>query len=74
MQQFVGSLSVLIICYHENRFYHFQPHDSTRFFGIYDPLSRLKSMNFMPSFIWDICSFIASVQDNNGLKFTPNSV
>lgn len=44
------------------------------FIGIYDPLSRLKSMDFMPDFDWRICSFTSTVSDSNGLKFIPDSI
>ena len=27
------------------------------FFGIYDPISRLKSMEFLPDLSWDICAY-----------------
>ncbi len=26
------------------------------FIGVYDPLTRLKSMGLMPEFVWDICA------------------
>lgn len=42
------------------------------FIGVYDPLTRLKSMNFMPDFQWDVCSFATSVTDDKGLHFTPD--
>lgn len=44
------------------------------FVGVYDPLSRLKSMGIMPDFDWDICSFTEEVSDLNGLPFTPDSI
>ena len=42
--------------------------------GVYDPLTRLKSMNFIPEFHWEICSFTGEVSDDRGLRFTPDSV
>lgn len=44
------------------------------FIGIYDPLSRLKTMNFMPDLEWDICAYTPEVKDNAGLDFTPTCV
>lgn len=44
------------------------------FVGIYDPLSRLKSMSFLPSLDWDICAFTDSVTDNFGLEVKPQKV
>jgi cyclohexyl-isocyanide hydratase len=44
------------------------------FIGVYDPLSRLKSMDFMSDFNWDICSFTKEVSDLNGLQLIPDSV
>jgi cyclohexyl-isocyanide hydratase len=42
--------------------------------GIYDPLTRLKSMNFVPEFTWRICSFTREVSDDKGLRFVPDAV
>lgn len=39
------------------------------FIGFYDPLTRLKSMDFMPDFTWHICSFCDDVFDPQGLRF-----
>src|SRR5665213_169925 len=44
------------------------------FIGIYDPISRLKSMNYLPDLTWDICSFTNSVADNFGLEVKPNKI
>src|SRR4051794_4052003 len=38
------------------------------FIGIYDPLSRLKSMNYLPDLTWDICATSTSIKDNFGLE------
>ena len=40
------------------------------FVGIYDPLTRLKSMNFLPDLEWDVCACSAVVTDSSGLRFT----
>ena len=42
--------------------------------GVYDPLTRLKSMNFLPAFNWQICAFTQDVSDDKGLRFTPDTV
>jgi len=42
--------------------------------GAYDPLTRLKSMNILPEFEWDICSFTQEVTDDKGLRFFPDKV
>ena len=44
------------------------------FIGIYDPLTRLKSMGLYPDVEWDICSFTNKVSDDKGLKFFPDKV
>jgi transcriptional regulator GlxA family with amidase domain len=44
------------------------------FIGIYDPITRLKSMNYLPDLTWDICSFKSSVTDNFGLEIKPNKI
>ncbi len=42
--------------------------------GIYDPLTRLKTMNFLKEFDWRICAFTKEVSDDRGLRFIPDSV
>ena len=42
--------------------------------GAYDPLTRLKSMNIMPEFEWDMCSYTKAVTDDKGLRFFPDKV
>ena len=42
--------------------------------GVYDPLTRLKSMNFVPDFNWQICAFTEKVSDDRGLRFSPDTV
>ena len=44
------------------------------FIGAYDPLTRLKSMQLIPSFEWDVCSVAADVADDKGMRFTPDHV
>jgi transcriptional regulator GlxA family with amidase domain len=36
--------------------------------GLYDPISRLKSMNYRPDLSWDFCSISPSAKDNFGLE------
>lgn len=44
------------------------------FIGVYDPLTRLKSIELMPSFEWDICALTTDVADDKGLHFAPSVV
>ena len=41
------------------------------FIGVYDALIRLKTMNVMPDFEWEICARTAEVVDGCGLRLTP---
>lgn len=44
------------------------------FIGVYDPLTRLKSMGFLKDLKWDICSPTRKVKDNAGLVFIATKV
>ncbi|MFM2481826.1 DJ-1/PfpI family protein [Celerinatantimonas sp. YJH-8] len=44
------------------------------FIGVYDPLTRLKSMHILPEFEWDICAYTKDVTDDRGLRFFPDKV
>ena len=44
------------------------------FIGIYDPLTRLKTMRFMPDLEWDICAFTDIVKDDRGLVMVPTAI
>jgi cyclohexyl-isocyanide hydratase len=44
------------------------------FVGVYDAVTRLKTMNFIPELEWEICSFTERVVDGTGLIFTPTNV
>ena len=44
------------------------------FFGVYDPVIRLKTMNYMPDLTWDLCSFTRTVEDNLHLQVVPNKI
>ncbi len=39
------------------------------FIGFYDPVTRLKTMNFLPDLEWQVCARKAEVRDNRGLTF-----
>jgi cyclohexyl-isocyanide hydratase len=41
------------------------------FVGVYDPVTRLKTMKFMLDLEWDICALTAQVRDSSGLYFQP---
>ena len=44
------------------------------FIGIYDPICRLKSLNYLPNLSWEICSFTETIKDSFGLELKPNKV
>jgi transcriptional regulator GlxA family with amidase domain len=44
------------------------------FIGIYDPLSRLKTMRTLPDFEWRICARTREVMDDRGLRFVAECV
>lgn len=44
------------------------------FIGIYDPISRLKSLNYLPALTWNICSYSGSAKDNFGLTIIPTEI
>ena len=44
------------------------------FVGFYDPLTRLKSMDDLPDFRWQICSFCEDVADSQDLRFDPDQI
>ena len=41
------------------------------FIGVYDPLTRLKTMGFLPRLRWEICAPAGPVQDMLALALTP---
>ena len=43
------------------------------FIGVYDALTRLKTMKFMRDFEWEICAHTREVIDGSGLRFTPTA-
>jgi len=42
--------------------------------GIYDPLTRLKTMGFMPDLAWDVCAYTDIVKDDRGLIMVPTAI
>ncbi len=44
------------------------------FVGVYDPLTRLRSMQVLPAFTWSLCAFTKDVCDDKGLRFSPDVV
>ncbi len=44
------------------------------FIGIYDPITRLKSMDFLPNLQWEICAIAPEVRDHHGLRFLPSQI
>jgi transcriptional regulator GlxA family with amidase domain len=44
------------------------------FVGVYDPLTRLRSMGLVPRFDWRVCTWQVPVADDRGLRFAPDSV
>ncbi len=44
------------------------------FIGVYDPVTRLKTMGFAQDLEWEICAHSKEVNDNAGLQFIPTRV
>lgn len=44
------------------------------FIGIYDPLTRLKTMGFRDDVSWDLCAHTPEVRDLGGLQMVPTRV
>lgn len=44
------------------------------FIGVYDPLTRLKTMGFRDDFSWDVCALSETVVDGTGLRILPSRV
>ncbi len=44
------------------------------FIGVYDAVTRLKTMHFIEDLYWDICAYTESVSDKTGVVLTPNKV
>lgn len=41
------------------------------FIGVYDPVTRLKTMGFLPDLQWEVCAQSTTVSDGTGLRVTP---
>jgi cyclohexyl-isocyanide hydratase len=44
------------------------------FVGVYDAVTRLKTMRFVEDLQWEICAYTETVSDKIGLVFTPHKV
>lgn len=44
------------------------------FIGVYDPVTRLKTMGFMKDLQWDICAHTKKVKDITGLRLSPTRI
>ncbi len=44
------------------------------FVGVWDPVTRLKSMGYMPDLEWEICALNTPVRDGAGLALIPTRV
>ncbi|MBX7218693.1 MAG: DJ-1/PfpI family protein [Blastocatellia bacterium] len=44
------------------------------FIGVYDPLTRLKSMGFVPNLEWDLCALAEPLGDDKGLRLIPTQI
>ena len=44
------------------------------FIGVYDPVTRLNTMRFLPDLHWDVCARSMTVEDGTGLGFLPSRV
>src|SRR3954470_14341790 len=44
------------------------------FIGIYDPVSRLKSLNYLPDLAWDVCAYTETAKDHFGLEARPSKI
>lgn len=44
------------------------------FVGIFDPVTRLKTMGFIEGLSWEVCSFTKDVADGAGLRILPTRV
>jgi cyclohexyl-isocyanide hydratase len=44
------------------------------FIGLYDPVSRLKAMNYLPHLTWDVCCYTNTAADAFGLEIKPTQI
>jgi cyclohexyl-isocyanide hydratase len=64
----------LLIVFMQFAFVIFDQMTALDFVGVYDPLTRLKSMGFRPDLTWDICARTREIVDDRGLRFTATKV
>ena len=44
------------------------------FVGVYDPLTRLASMDLLQGLSWDICAFSVPVKGSQGMELSPDQI
>ena len=44
------------------------------FAGAYDPLTRLKTMGFVPDLSYDVCARAEKIRSSEGMELLPNLV
>jgi len=44
------------------------------FVGVYDAVTRLRTMRYVADFEWDVCALTVEVTDGSGLRFVPSRV
>jgi cyclohexyl-isocyanide hydratase len=44
------------------------------FIGVYDPVTRLNTMGFLPDLRWEVCARSRTIKDGAGLAFTATAV
>ena len=44
------------------------------FIGVYDPVSRLSSLGYLPDLSWEVCGLKQSARDSNGLEMNVGKV
>lgn len=44
------------------------------FVGVYDPITRLRSLGFIPNLHWETCALTTVVKDSQGLEFVPTRI
>jgi transcriptional regulator GlxA family with amidase domain len=42
--------------------------------GVYDPVSRLKGLDYLPDLRWDFCAFTETASDRGGFRVLPGKV
>uniref|UniRef100_A0A832H5W2 DJ-1/PfpI family protein n=1 Tax=Oscillatoriales cyanobacterium SpSt-402 TaxID=2282168 RepID=A0A832H5W2_9CYAN len=52
----------------------YTPMTTLDFVGVYDPITRLQTMGFIPELTWEICAIADSVCDSHGLGIVPTQI